>query len=79
MNTAEVIECPAVAALGYEEFDKQAMTTERRGLKFADEWCLECPNMVACGERWEQISSTAVNMDGEPVKIGGVWGGVFRG
>ena len=64
MNEIEIIQCPATSVLSFDELDKRAFTTERRALKFIEEFCLDCPNMVKCGEQ-------------RPADAVGTWGGEF--
>lgn len=78
MNTnAIAIECPGVRALGYSEFDKRAMTTPRRGEKFIEEFCLECPAMVECGRRANEYAQT-LDPEGNLRRPFGVWGGEWH-
>jgi len=64
MNKIEIINCPATSVLSFDELDKQAFTTERRANKFIEAFCLDCPNMVKCGEQ-------------RPTDAVGTWGGEF--
>jgi hypothetical protein len=66
MNNIEIIECPATSSLTFVELDKAAFTSRARAERFIDTYCVECPNMVKCGEQ-------------RPADAPGTWGGVFYG
>jgi hypothetical protein len=60
----KMITCHATSVLSLADLDKAAFTTAKRAGRFIDEFCLECPVMVECGEA-------------RPAEGIGTWGGEF--